>query len=129
MKNRILFGVLVFLVLFLLCFLPGFAYYSFLSPESNAALETLKEKFRVKEIILEKEEGIVWIVVLAKNDGVETKEIREWAYNDETKQFEGPYNFTYITITNSKGWTSVIWGSAADTYPYDIPKLCFLFDG
>jgi len=128
MKSQIFFGALIFFVLFLLCFLPSFAYYNFLSPEANIALEELKEKHRIKGIVLEKEEGIVYIVVLPKNDGVETKEIREWVYNDETKQFEGPYNFTYITITNSKGWASVIWGSASKFHLYDIPKLCFVYE-
>jgi len=82
----------------------------------------------VREIVLEKEEGIVWTVKLPKNDGVKTKETRELVYNDETGQFEGPYNFTYITIKNAKGWTSVTWGSAADIYSYNVPKLCFVFN-
>jgi len=44
MKSRVVLGVLVFLVLFLMCFLPSFAYYSFLSPESNTALELWKNR-------------------------------------------------------------------------------------
>jgi len=128
MKSRIFFGVLIFLVLFLLYFLPSFAYYNFLSPGANIALEELKEKYGVKEIVLEKEGGIIWTVILPKNDGVKTEEIKEAVYSDETGEFKAIYNFTYITILNARGWTSVIWGSAADTYPYDVPKLCFPLD-
>jgi len=130
MKSRILFGLslVVFFVLFLVCSLSSFADYPFLSPEANEALENLKEKHRVKEIILEKEHGFIWIVVLPKNDGVETKEAQEAVYNDETGKFEAIYNFTYITILNARGYTKVIWGSASKFYPYDIPKLCFVFN-
>jgi len=127
MKSRIVLGVLVFFVLFLICFLPTFAYYSFLSPESNEALEGLKEKYRVKEIVLEKEKGIVWTVILAKNNGVEIREVKEKVYNEEGK-LEGAYNFTDIVIIDAEGWTRIIWGSAADVYPYYVPRLHFVFD-
>jgi len=128
MKNRVVLGVLVFLVLFLMCFLPSFADYDFLSSECNIYLEELKEKFREEEIVLEKEEGIIWAVILPKNDGVEMEEAQEAVYNDETGKFEAIYNFTYITILNARGYTKVIWGSASKFYPYDIPKLCFVFN-
>jgi len=124
MKSRILFGLslVVFFVLFLVCSLSSFADYPFLSPEANEALENLKEKHRVKEIILEKEHGFIWTVVLPKNDGVETKEVQE--------EIEGHmYTITEITIINAQGETRIVWGPAAETYPYDIPKICFLFDG
>lgn len=128
MKSRVVLGVLVFLVLFFMCFLSSFADYSFLSPESNAALDVLKEKHRVKEIAVEKEHGFVWAVILPKNDGVETEEIREAVYNDETGIFEAVYNFTCITIFNAVGPTRVVYGSAAEFHPYDQPKLIFIFD-
>ena len=128
MKSRVVLGVLVFLVLFLMCFLPSFAYYSFLSPESNEALEGLKEKYRVKEIVLEKEYGFVWAVVLPKNDGVETEEIKEAIYNDETGEFEAIYTFTYITILNAEGPTRVVYGSTSKFHPYDVPKIRFIFN-
>src|SRR5680860_759289 len=108
MKNRIFFGVLIFLVLFLFCFLPSFAYYNFLSQEANIALEELKGKYGVNRIVLEKAEGMIWTVILPKNNGVETEEIKEAVYNDETREFEAIYNFTQITILNAKGWTKVI---------------------
>ena len=129
MKSRVVLGVLVFLVLFFMCFLSSFADYSFLSPESNTALDVLKEKHRVKEILVEKEYGFVWAVILPENDGVETEEIREAVYNDETGIFEAVYNFTRITILNAVGPTRVVYGSAAEFHPYDQPKLCFVFDG
>jgi len=129
MKSRIFLGVLVFVVLFLICFLPSFAYYSFLSPEANEALEVLKEKFREKEIVLEKEEGIIWVVIIPKNSGVETEEIMEMIYSDEKGKLGTVYTFTKIIITNPEGWTRIIWGAAAKSHPYDIPKLCFVFDG
>jgi ABC-type sugar transport system permease subunit len=128
MKSK-LFVLIAFIVITLIfCTISSFASYNFLSPESNIYLEELKERFREKEIILEKEGKIVWIVKLPKNDGVEIKKIKELVYNDETGKPEGMHNFTYITIMNPKGWTSVIWGSAADAYLYDVPKLCFVFD-
>ena len=121
MKSRILPGFLIFFVLFLMCFLPSFAYYNFLSPECNIYLEELKEKFREKEIILEKEEGVVWVVILPKNSGVITKEVKE--------EIEGRiYTITEITIMNARGETRIVWGSAAETYSHDIPKLRFVFD-
>jgi len=128
MKSKLFILIWLIVIALIFCTINSFAEYSFLSPECNAYLEELKEKFSVKEIVLEKEEGIVWIVKLPRNDGVETKEIRELVYNDETGKPEDVYNFTYITITNAKGWTSVIWGSATDIYPYDVPKLCFVFN-
>jgi hypothetical protein len=116
--KRFFLGILVFLVLFLVCFLPSSAYYNFLPPESNAALEIFKEKFREKEIVLEKEHGFIWAVILPKNDGIETNEIEE--------EIEGQkYKITQITILNAQGPTKVVWGSASDAHPYDIPKLCF----
>ena len=42
-----LFVILIFSVLFFAFFLEGFTYYTFLSPESNATLEVLKEKHRI----------------------------------------------------------------------------------
>lgn len=131
MKSRIFLGLslIIFFVLFLLCSLSSFADYPFLSPEANSYLENLKEKHRVKEIILEKEYGFIWTVVLPKNDGVETKKVQEAVYNDETGKFEAIYNITYITILNARGYAKVIWESASKFYPYDIPKLCFVFDG
>ena len=128
MKNRIFFGVLIFLVLFLLCFLPSFSYYNSLSPEANIFLEELKEKYRVKKIVLEKEGVMIWNVILPKNNGVETEEIKEAVYNDETGEFEAIYNFTRITILNAEGWTKVILGYASKFYPYNMPKLCFVFN-
>lgn len=128
MKSRVVFGVLVFLVLFFMCLLSSFADYSFLSSESNTALDVLKEKYRVKEIVAEKENGFVWAVILPKNDGVETEEIKEAVYNDETGIFEAIYNFTRITILNAVGSTRVVYGSAAEFHPYDQPKLIFIFD-
>ena len=125
--NRLLLVIVIALVVFSFS-VDSFACYSFLSDEANIALENLKEKHRVKEIILEKEHGFIWIVVLPKNDGVETKEVQEAVYNDETGKFEAIYNFTYITILNARGYTKVIWGSASKFYPYDIPKLCFVFN-
>jgi hypothetical protein len=129
MKSK-LFVLIVFIVIALIfCTISSFASYNFLSSESNTALEDLKWKYYgVKEIILEKEHGFVWTVILPKNDGVEIEEAQEAVYNDETEEFEGSYNFTYITIRNAKGWTEVIWGSASKFYPYDVPKLCFVFD-
>ena len=118
MKSQIFLGLIVFFILFSVCFLPSFAYYNFLSPECNIYLEKLKEKFREKEIVLEKEEGIVWIVELSKNDRVKVEEIKE-----------GFYTFTRITILNARGWTKVIWGFASKFHPYDVPKLCFVYDG
>jgi len=128
MKNRIFFGVLIFLVLFLLCFLPSFSYYNSLSPEANIFLEELKEKYRVKKIVLEKEGVMIWNVILPKNNGVETEEIKEAVYNDETGEFEAIYNFTRITILNAEGLTKVILGYASKFYPYNMPKLCFVFN-
>jgi len=128
MKSRIFFGVLIFLVLFLLCFLPSFSYYNSLSPEANIFLEELKEKYRVKKIVLEKEGVMIWNVILPKNNGVETEEIKEAVYNDETGEFEAIYNFTRITILNAEGWTKVILGYASKFYPYNMPKLCFVFN-
>jgi hypothetical protein len=128
MKNRIVLGVLVFLVLFLTCFLPIFAYYSFLSPEANIALENLREKHRVKEIVLEKGKGIVWTVILPKNDGVEISEVKEAVYNNETGKFEAVYTFTGVVIINPKGWIKVVWGLAAKFYLYDMPRICVRFD-
>jgi hypothetical protein len=122
MNGRIFLGFLVFLVLFLICFLSSFAYYfPFLSPESNFALEALKEKCREKEIVLEKEHGFVWVVILPKNDGIKTNEVKE--------EIEGHiYTITEITITNPQGWTKVIWGSAAKFHKYDMPRICVRFD-
>ncbi|MFA5392365.1 MAG: hypothetical protein WC306_01550 [Candidatus Paceibacterota bacterium] len=114
--------VLIFAVLFFVFFLEGFT----LTPESNAALEVLKEKHREKEIVLEKEKGIVWSVILPKNDGVKTSEIKEAVYDDEGK-FEAVYTFTEIIIVNPKGWTSVTWGVASKFYPYDVPRIRFIF--
>ena len=128
MKSRVVLGVLVFVVLFLICFLLSFADYSFLSPESNAALDVLKEKHRVKEITVEKEHGFVWVVILPRNDGIETNEVKEMVYNDETGEPEGIYTFTDIIMTNPKGPTKVIWGSAAKFHPYDVPRLKFIFN-
>jgi len=123
--------LLLVIVVFFFISLNALAHYSFLSSECNTFIEELKEKFREKEIVLEleKEYGFVWTVVLPKNDGVETEEIKEAIYNDETGKFEAIYNFTYITILNAEGWTKVIWGSASKFHPYDIPKLCFVYDG
>lgn len=104
------------------------AYYNFLSSESNAALEVLKEKFREKEIILEKEYGFVWRVFLPKNDGVETEEVQKAVYNDETGEFEAIYTFTYITILNAKGPTRVVWGFASKFHQYNVPRLCFVYE-
>jgi len=128
MKSQIFFGALIFFVLFLLCFLPSFAYYNFLSPEANIFLEELKEKYGVKKIVLEKEGVMIWNVILPKNNGVETEEIKEAVYNDETGEFEAIYNFTRITILNAEGWTKVILGYASKFYPYNMPKLCFVFN-
>lgn len=119
MKSRIFLGFLVLLILFLICFLPSFAYYDFLSPKSNAALEIFKKEFREeKEIVCEKEGKVLWKVILPQNSGVETKEVVE--------EIEGHiYTITEITILNAQGPTEVALGSASDVYPYDIPKLCF----
>ena len=120
MKSRVVFGVLV-LVLFFMCFLSSFADYSFLSPKSNAALDVLKEKHRVKEIAVEKEKGIVWVVILPKNNGIKTEEIKE--------EIEGHiYTITEIIVMNPQSWTRIVWGLATEIYPYDIPRLCFVFD-
>jgi len=59
MKSRIFLGLIVFFVLFLVCSLPIFADYPFLSPKCNVYLEELKEKFREKEIVSEKDGGII----------------------------------------------------------------------
>lgn len=128
MRNRIFLGLIVFFVLFLVCYSSSLAYYNFLSPECNIYLENLKEKFRMKQIVLEKKEGIVWAVILPKNDGVETKEVRELVYNDETGKPEGVYTFTDIIIKNPQGWTQIIWGPAAEVFPYDVPRICIRFD-
>jgi len=120
MKKLLL--VLVFLLVFFLIFCPQvFSCYKFLSPESNAVLENLKEKFREKEIVLEKEEGIVWIVVLSPNDEVLINQLQE--------EIEGQmYTITEITVINSKGESRIVWGFAAKEYPYNIPRLCFPLD-
>lgn len=128
MKSRIFLGFLVLLVLFLICFLPSFAYYDFLSPKSNAALEIFKEKFREKEIVCEKEEGVVWTVVIPENDGIEKEEVKEAVYNDETGEIEGIYTFTDIFIKNPHGSTKVVWGSVAKAYPYNVPRIHFIFN-
>jgi len=44
MRNRIFLALIVFFVLFLVCFSSSLAHYSFLSSEVNEALENLKEK-------------------------------------------------------------------------------------
>jgi len=64
---------------------------------------------------------------LPKNDGIEKEEAQEVVYNEDG-EFEAVYNFTCITILNADGSTRVIWGLAADAYPYDVPKLRFVFD-
>lgn len=125
MRKLLLFLVIV---IFFFISLDAFAYYNFLSPESNTAIERFKEKYRVKEIVSEKEYGFVWTVILPPNSGVETNEVREAVYNDETGKFEAMYNFTDITITNAEGWTKVIWGSAAKFHPYDVPRIKFVSD-
>ena len=125
MKKFLLFLVIT---MFFFISLDGLAYYSFLSPESNTALGNLREKYKEREIILEKEHGLVWIVILPKNDRVEIKEARELVYNDETGKFEAVYNFTDIIITNPKSWTKIVWGSAAKFYPYNVPRIRFMFD-
>ena len=125
MKRLVLFLVIA---VFFFISLDTFAYYNFLSPESNTAIERLREKYRVKEIVSEKEYGFVWTVILPPNSGVETNEVREAIYNDETREFEAIYTFTDITITNAEGWTKVVWGSASEFYPYDVPRIHFIFD-
>ena len=128
MKSK-LFVLIAFIVIVLIsCTVSSFAYYSFLSLESNIVLENLMEKHRIKEIVLEKEEGIIWTVVIPKNRGVETEEIREIIYNDETGKFEAVYTFTKIIIINPEAWTRIIWGPAAKFFPFDVPKLCFIYD-
>ena len=126
MKIKRLFLFLIIAVFFFLS-LDAFAYYSFLSPESNAAIERFKEKHRLKEIVSEKEEGLVWTVILPPNSGVETNQTEEAVYN-ETGEFEVVYTFTEITIKNPQGWTKVVWGSAAEFHPYDVPRIHFIFD-
>lgn len=101
MKSRIFLGFLVSLILFLICFLPSFAQYSFLSSESNTALEVLKEKYREKQIVCEKEEGMIWTVITPKNSGVITKETKE--------KIEGHiYTITEITVMNAEGETRIV---------------------
>lgn len=117
-KSRL--GLIVFFAIFLMCFLPCSAYYDFLSPECNAYLEELKEKYSEKETV---EKGFIWAVILPKNDGVETKEIQEAVYNEETGEFEAIYTFTEITIINPKGWIKVTWGVAVNLHPYDVPRI------
>lgn len=86
--------MIVFLVLFLMCFLPSFAYYSFLSPECNIYLEELKEKFREEKTILE-------------NKLIETEDISNLKPEDQGSEpdpddteigdtFTGPSGTTYI---------------------------------
>jgi hypothetical protein len=125
--KKILIIVTIVLVIFSFS-VNVFADYSFLSLQSNAAIEQFKEKYRVKEIVSEEERGFIWAVILPKNDGIEEEEIKETIYNDETGEFEAIYNFTHITIFNAQGPTRVIYGSAAKFHPYDQPKLTFLFD-
>jgi len=128
MRNRIFFGLLVCLVLFLACFSSSLAYYNFLSPEGNIYLEELKEKFREKEIVLKKEEGMIWTVITPKNSGVETRQaVKEAVYSEDGK-FEAVYTFTDIIIRNPQSWTRVVWGFASKFHPYDIPRLHFVFD-
>jgi hypothetical protein len=92
-----------------------------LSPECNIYLEELKEKFREKEIVCEKEGGMVWTVITPKNSGVTTKEVKE--------EIEGYiYTITEITVMDAQGETQIVWGPATEIYPYNIPKLCFVFD-
>jgi len=119
--NRLLLVIIIALVVFSFS-VDSFACYSFLSDEANIALENLKEKYRVKEIVLEKEKGIVWTVIIPKNLGVKTNEVQE-----EIERHM--YTITEITIINAQGETRIVWGPAAEIYPYDIPKICFLFDG
>lgn len=126
MKGKLL--VLLVVVILIFCSIESLADYSFLSLEANKAIEILKEKFREKEIVLEKREGIIWTVILPKNDGVKREEIKEAVYSDETGKFEAIYNFTYITIINAQRETRIVWGHAVRFYPYDIPKLCFVYD-
>lgn len=116
------------IVIFFFISLDAFAYYNFLSPESNVAIERFKEKDRVKEIVLEKRYGLVWTVTLPPNSGVETKEVIEAVYNDENGEFEAIYIFTNITITNAEGWTILVWGDATEFYPYHVPRIKFVFD-
>jgi len=118
---------MVVLVVFSLS-MNALAYYVFLSPKCNTYIEELKEKHREHEIVFERE-GLVWTVILPPNSRVETNEVREAVYNDETREFEAMYNFTDITITNAKGWTKIIWGPASEFYPYDVPRIKFVFDG
>jgi hypothetical protein len=126
MKRLFLFLVIA---VFFFIFLDAFAYYSFLSPECNTFIEELKEKHRAKEIVSVKEEGIVWIVIIPKNSGVEVKEVAQEAVYSEEGKFEGVYTFTDIIIKNPQEWTRIIWGSATEFYPYDMPRLHFVFDG
>lgn len=126
--KKILIIAMIVLAFFVLSINVFADYYSFLSLPSNVAIEQYKEKFRVKEIVLEKEQGFVWAVILPKNDGVETEERKETVHNDETELFEAIYTFTCITILNAQGPTRVIYGSASKFHPYDQPKLTFLFD-
>ncbi|MDP2864536.1 MAG: hypothetical protein Q8N73_02700 [bacterium] len=123
--KRLLIIVLIALMIFSL---NAFADYRFLSLESNTAIEQFKEKYRVKEVVSEKEEGLVWAVILPPNSGVKKDEIREAVYNDETGEFEAIYAFTDITITNAEDWTKVVWGSASEFHPYDVPRIHFIFD-
>jgi len=59
MKSK-LFALIVFIVIILIsCTISGFAYYSSLSLEANESLESLKEKHKLREIVLEKEEGMI----------------------------------------------------------------------
>jgi len=134
MKSKVFLWIILFVIVllaFIFCNIKSFAGYSdysFLSPEANKALEDLKWKYYgVKEIICKKEEGEVWVIILPKNDGVKTEEVKEKVYSEEGK-FEGLYKFTNIIIKNPQGWISVVWGPAAEFYPRNVPKICVRFD-
>ena len=122
MKNRIFFGLMVFFVFLSVCSLPIFAKYLFLSPEANEYLKEIKWKnYGVKEIICKKEEEIVWIVVLSRNDEVMIRQVQE--------EIGGRvYTIIEITVINSQGESRIVWGFSAKKYPYDIPRLCFPLD-
>ena len=131
MKNKVFLWIILFVIMSLIlifCNIKSFAYYNFLSPEANEALENIRKKHREKQIVCEKEEGIIWVVILPKNDSVETREIRELVYNDETGESDGIYNFTDIIIKNPQGWTEIIWSPAAKFHLYDVPRICFVYE-
>jgi hypothetical protein len=97
--------------------IDAFAYYNFLSPECNIYLEKLREKYKIGQDY--EEDGFVWAVIAPECD---SKKV-----NEHTEIIEGQkYTITEIVIVNPRGPVRVIWGLAAKSYPYDVPRITII---